>query len=198
MHLAMRQVPDWGNSCLMFDLIFDFLFSITDWLRTTVLLDFAFWITETSLSLFMVTNFWMVPIAQVFHILAIGAAFGATLMFTLRVHGKAATDLSLEQVAGRYVPWIWYGLLVIVLSGLLMITAEPIRNMVNAVFWIKMLVLLVTVFISLGFIKSVRTKAAASGAAWAASSGAKTTSILLIVLWLFIMLCGRWIAYVPV
>lgn len=178
--------------------MFDLLFNITDWLRTTFLLDFAFWITETSLSLFMVENFWLVPLAQVFHILSISAAFGAMLMLTLRVHNSAAAHLSFEQVSARYVPWIKWGLVVIVISGLLMITAEPIRNMVNAVFWIKMGLLIVTVLISLGFIKSLKTQAVAAGGAWKASSGAKATSILIIILWCLIMLCGRWIAYVPV
>ena len=69
--------------------MFDLLFAITDWLRTTALLDLSFWITETSISLWMVENFWNVPLAQVLHILSIAAAFGATLMLSLRVLGKA-------------------------------------------------------------------------------------------------------------
>lgn len=176
----------------------DLLFSITDWLRTTVLLDFAFWITETPLSLFMVENFWNVPLAQVIHIAGIGLAFGSLLMLTLRVYGKAGMSLSVAGNATRYLPWMWWSLLVIVLSGLLMITAEPIRNMVNAVFWIKMVVLLLAVALSLGFQTSVKTKALAAGDAYVASSGTRTTGLLLVVLWCFIMLCGRWIAYVPV
>ena len=102
------------------------------------------------------------------------------------------------QVSARYVPWIWWGLLVIILSGLLMLTAEPIRNMVNAVFWIKMVVLVVTVLITLSFQKKVQALALAGGAGWQASSGTRTTAILIILLWWFVMLCGRWIAYVPV
>lgn len=178
--------------------MFDLLFAITDWLRTTALLDFAFWITETPLSLWMVENFWNVPLAQVVHILSIAAAFGASMMLCLRVLGKAGTHQTVGQVSARYVPWIWWGLLVIILSGLLMLTAEPIRNMVNAVFWIKMVVLVVTVLITLSFQKKVQALALAGGAGWQASSGTRTTAILIIVLWWFVMLCGRWIAYVPV
>ncbi len=176
----------------------EYLFQITDWLRTTVLLDFAFWISETSLSLFMVENFWNVPLAQVIHIAGIGIAFASLLMVALRVNEKAGMAQSVAANAARYLPWMWWSLLAIVCSGVLMITAEPIRNMVNAVFWIKMLVLIVAVVLSLGFQKSVRTKALAAGEAFVASSGTKTTGTLLVVLWCFIMLCGRWIAYVPV
>lgn len=182
----------------MLDFIFDILFYITDWLRTTFLLDFAFWITETSLSLFMVENFWNVPLAQVVHITAIAAAFGSLLMLVLRVNEKAGTSVTVSDAVARYLPWVWYGLLGIVLSGLLMITAEPIRNMVNSVFWIKMALLLVTVAVTIGYQKSVAAKALAGGASYQASGGTRKTGVLIIVLWLFIMLAGRWIAYVPV
>lgn len=176
----------------------DLLFSLTDWLRTTALLDFSFWLTETSLSLFMVENFWNVPIAQVIHIAAIGLAFSSLLMMTLRVYEKAGTTISVSANAQRYLPWMWWSLLGILLSGLLMITAEPIRNMVNAVFWIKMITLVGTIAITLRFQKSVRTKALAGGDSFVASSGTRTTGLLLVILWCFIMFCGRWIAYVPV
>ena len=176
----------------------DFLFAFTDWLRTTFLLDLSFWITETSISLFMVENFWMVPIAQVFHILAIGAAFGATLMLSLRVNDKATCGLTVAQAASRYIRWCWWGLAVIAISGFFMLLAEPLRNLINAVFLFKMVFLLVTVVLSLVFYKKVQAQALAGGAGWQASAGTRTTAVLLIVLWLLIMMCGRWIAYVPV
>jgi hypothetical protein len=178
----------------MLDLLFDF----TEWLRGTFLLDLAFWITETSLNQSLVTNFWVVPIAQVIHIIAIAAAFGATLMLTLRINDAAGATQTVGQVSARYVPWIWWGLLGILVSGLFMITAEPIRNMVNAVFWIKMGLLVVTIAVTLAFQGSVRAKAAAAGPVWKAGGGTRMVSILILVLWCLIMVCGRWIAYVPV
>lgn len=178
--------------------MFDLLFGITDWLRTTFLLDFAFYLMDTPVSLFMVENFWLVPIAQVIHIASIAAAFAATLMFTLRMYNSAGMSMSVTETYARYVPWIWWGLLAIVLSGLLMITAEPIRNMVNAVFWIKMVILVITCLITIGFQKKIAAKALVVGADYKASSRARTCGALIIVLWFVIIACGRWIAYVPV
>jgi hypothetical protein len=178
--------------------MFDLLFALTDWLRNTFLLDLAFWITETPLSLFMVENFWNVPLAQVIHILGIAGTFGATLMLSMRVLGKAGTHQTLAAQADRYIRWTWWGLLVIVLSGLLMITAEPIRNMVNSVFWIKMVALLVMVLLSRGFQKNVRAAALSGGAEARMSGGMKSSAWIILALWLLIILCGRWIAYVPV
>jgi len=176
----------------------DLLYNITDWMRGTFLLDWAFWMQETGFSLFMVENFWNVPIAQAIHILSIAAAFGATLMLVLRINGRAGAGLSMEQVSARFVPWIRWGLLVIIISGMTMIFAEPVRNMINAVFWIKMIVLVLMVLVSLKYVGSVRAKALTSGAAWQASGSAKSTGWFIIILWCLIMVCGRWIAYVPV
>ena len=176
----------------------DILFGITEWLRGTFLLDFAFWLSETSLSLLMVENFWFVPTAQVIHIISIAAAFGASLMLTLRVNNLAGAGQSLERTRQRFAPWIWWGLVGIACSGVLMATAEPIRNMVNSIFWIKMILLLVTIAISLVFQRRIKASAAGAGAEWQAGSGLRTTSILLVILWCLIMACGRWIAYVPV
>ena len=178
--------------------MFDLLFAITEWLRTTALLDLSFWITETSISLWMVENFWNVPLAQVLHILSIAGAFGGTFMLSLRVLGKAGTHQTMAQASARYIPWVWYGLVVIVISGFFMLLAEPLRNLINAVFLFKMVFLLVTVVLSLVFYKKVQAQALAGGAGWQASAGTRTTAVLLIVLWLLIMMCGRWIAYVPV
>ncbi|MCL6250760.1 hypothetical protein M3P36_06840 [Altererythrobacter sp. KTW20L] len=163
-----------------------------------MLLDFSFWLGDTSLSLFMVENFWNVPIAQVIHIAAIGIGFASLLMMTLRVYEKAGMTQPVSANAARYLPWMWWSLLVILLSGLLMITAEPIRNMVNAVFWIKMIALVGTILVTLRFQTSVKAKALAGGAGYVASSGTRTTGLALVILWCFIMFCGRWIAYVPV
>lgn len=176
----------------------DFFYGLTDWLRTTILLDWAFWIETTGLNQLLVTNFWGVPIAQVLHIIGISAAFAATLMLTLRVSNLAGTTRSLPEVYARYAPWIWWGLLWIIASGILMLWAEPVRNMVNGVFWVKMALLVVTVLITLAFQKSVRSAATAGGAGWNASGGMKATAWLIVILWCLIMAHGRWIAYAPV
>lgn len=176
----------------------DLLFNITDWMRGTFLLEWAFWMQETAFSLFMVENFWNVPLAQAIHILSIGASFGAVLMLVLRINGSAGQALTLEQVSARFVPWIRWGLLLIVISGMAMIFAEPVRNMINAVFWIKMVLLVALVLISLAYIRSVRAAAVAAGTGWQASGGAKLTGWAIVLIWCLIMVCGRWIAYVPV
>src|SRR5690606_10921232 len=58
---------DRGRDTLMGDLLYNF----TDWLRETPLTELALWISDTSLCLWIVSNFWVLPVIQVVHILAI-------------------------------------------------------------------------------------------------------------------------------
>ncbi|WP_338240790.1 hypothetical protein [Aurantiacibacter hainanensis] len=176
----------------------DFFFGLTEWLRTTFLLETAFWIETTGLNRLLVENFWAVPIAQVLHILGIAAGFAASLMLTLRVNDLAGGARTVPQVSERYIPWIWWSLIWIVVSGFLMLWAEPVRNMINGVFWTKMILVLLTIAITIGFQNTARAQAHAAGPTWRASGGMRATSWIIVILWCLVMAGGRWIAYAPV
>ena len=176
----------------------DLLFQFTEWLRTTQLVELSIWIGETSLSLAIQTHFWAIPTIQTIHIAAIALTFGSVLMINLRVLGLSGAGASIDQTARRFVPWIWWGLLVLILTGLLMITGEPVRELINPVFWIKMVLVLTAILVSLWFQKAVRR----NDAAWESVQGrriaVRTAAVAIILLWLAIMVAGRWIAYAPV
>ncbi len=176
----------------------DLLFEFTEWLRTTFLIDLVFDISDTSLSLFIVSYFWIIPTVQFIHIMALAAGFGATLMMSLRIFNLAGGYRPVSEVAARYVPWVWWSAPVLLITGLLMIFGEPIRELINPIFWIKMGLILVLITVTLIFQKSVARKAAAGGPEWNAASGTKLGAFLILVLWCLIMAGGRWIAYAPV
>lgn len=172
----------------------DMLFQITEWLRTTWLADVAFWASDTWLSSWIVTHFWATGILQVIHILAISAAWGSILMVTLRLFEIAGTERTIAETERRYIRWIWVSLGVLILSGLGLILSDAIRNLLNAIFWIKMVLVVVAILASLGFHGRVMRRLAAGGVV---STGTKAGSLAIIALWAVIMLCGRWIAYAP-
>lgn len=173
----------------------DLLYQFTEWLRTTPLVELSLWISGTSLSNWMGVNFWAIPIIQVFHILAICTAFGSVLMITLRLFERAGTERTFAETRARYVSWIWWSLVVLIISGLGMIIGEPERELINPIFWVKMALVVLAIFVSLGFHGRVLRRLA-DGAA--VTAGNQAVAIAIIVLWCVIMLCGRWIAYAPV
>ena len=171
----------------------DLLFYFTEWLRNTPLNDVALAISESAPTLWIGEHFWAIPIFQIIHIMAISASFASVLMINARMLHLAGSS-TLEETTARYLRVIWWSLLVLVLSGLLMIVGEPIREFINAVFWVKMGLFVTAVLFTIWFHKGVAKRF--SGAA-EASAGAKLAGLVLVVLWCMIMTGGRWIAYNP-
>jgi magnesium-transporting ATPase (P-type) len=172
----------------------DFLFRITEWLRTTPLIDLSLWLNETSINAWIVTHFWAIPVFQVVHILAIAASFGSILMINARIMGLNGEGRTIAQTTNRFMPWIWWALVALILSGLCMIVAEPIRELINPFFWIKMVLvvtaILITVWFHKGILRDIREE-------HDIGATERTVAGLLVLLWMAIMFCGRWIAYAP-
>ena len=172
----------------------DALYNFTEWLRTTQLVELALWISDTSASMWIVTHFWAIPIIQVIHILAIAASFASILMINARMFNIAGSS-SMADTSRRYIRVLWWSLVVLVLTGIGMIIGEPVRELINPIFWIKMGLVVFGVLITIWFHKGV-LKHVAAGRDIVATD--KTTAVFLVILWMLIMLCGRWIAYAPV
>ena len=85
--------------------------------------------------------------------------------------------------------------MVLIISGIGLILSDAVRNLLNAIFWIKMVLVVSAILTSLAFHHKVMRRLAAGGTV---TTGIKTASLLIIILWMVIMLCGRWIAYAPV
>lgn len=176
----------------------DLLYQFTDWLRTTQLIELSLWISEQPLSLWLVTHFWAIPTLQTIHILAIAAAFGAVLMMSLRILELAGGTQTIAQTTARFLPWAWWGLAALIITGLGMIIAEPVRELINPVFWIKMGLVIALILLSIWYQLRVRRSASVSPSPWRASGAVKAGAIGIIILWCVIMVAGRWIAYAPV
>src|SRR5690349_16493395 len=103
----------------------EFLYEFTEWIRGTFLVDLSLWISDTSLSLWIVERFWAIPIIQTFHILTIAATFGAVLLMNLRILNVVGNDRTIARTGQRYLPWVWWGFAILIVTGLGMIVAEP-------------------------------------------------------------------------
>lgn len=178
--------------------VFDWLFHMTELLRNTPLVEFSLRVSDWPFALWLQSHFYAIPAFQTIHILAIAILFASTLMLSLRVLGINGRDQSLVGTLQRYRPWIWSALLALALSGVVLLISEPVRNMINAIFWIKMGLLLVAVAFSLAFQRAIRLRTAS----WEVSPNGHVSlrigAIAIILLWCAVMTGGRWIAYAPV
>ena len=141
---------------------------------------------------------WVVPTLQTIHIVMIGVVFVSILMIALRVLGWVRTEQPFPHVWRRFAPFLWTGLAVMALTGLLLTLAEPVREVMALSFRIKMALLLVGIVSAMAFGRSVRAAARAEGAAAAERPfplAVRVASVITVLLWLFIIFLGRAIAY---
>jgi hypothetical protein len=197
-HFRFKRRCDAGGSEGTRMSIGDWLFHLTELLRTTRLVEFSLWVSDWPFALWLQSHFYAIPAFQTLHILAIAVLFSSTLMLNLRVLGLNGGDVGLEDALRRYRAWIWSALLVLVLSGVILLISEPVRNMINPIFWMKMAALLVAVAASLWFQRVVRRRMDTWDVSPAGHISLRASAVLITVLWCVVIAGGRWIAYAPV
>jgi putative copper export protein len=170
----------------------DLTYNLAEWLRTTQLVELALWIGTTKFNALIVNEFWAIPVIQVVHIIALSMATGSILMVNLKVYNAAGNGVSFEDTRRRFAPWIWYSLLTLLCTGLLMIIAEPVRELINPAFWLKMITLVITSLLILNYLKGLGRNAEGVPA-----SG-RGIAIVIVLCWILMIFCGRLIAYTPV
>lgn len=156
--------------------------------------EFAEWLQASSVSVTIQSVEWIIPLLQSIHILMIGVVFVSSLMITLRVVGSVRADEPFAAVWGRFAPWMWGGLVVMALTGLMLIVGEPVREFTALSFWLKMTLVAISVITIVIFGRTVRPEARASASA-EFSAGRKAAAVATVVLWLAIIFLGRAIAY---
>jgi hypothetical protein len=154
--------------------------------------EFAAWLQTTAISVKIQSITWIIPVLQSVHIVMIGIVFVSSLMITLRVVGSVRADEPFATVWSRFAPWMWSGLVVMALTGLVLILGEPVREFTALSFWLKMTLLAISVTSILIFGRTLRPETRASAEF---SAGRKAAALATVVLWLAIIFLGRAIAY---
>ncbi|MDO9359864.1 MAG: hypothetical protein Q7T70_12825 [Polaromonas sp.] len=130
---------------------------------------------------------WAYPALEVVHICGIALLLGNLVLLELRVFGLGA-GLVLRDLARLSLGIALTGFSVAATSGLLMFASQPAELLANRAFTLKMLLLL----------------AAGCNAAWfhgrdsltRLDSLARGQLFVSTLIWLAVLACGRWIAYV--
>jgi hypothetical protein len=128
------------------------------------------------------------PIVQTVHLLGIAVIMSSVVLLDLRILGLALPSQDVQELTRRVMPWVWWTLPVMLLSGLPFVLARPQRYLTNPVFGLKFALLLPSVALAaLLHIKGARNPD---------SRGTKLIAVLSLLLWIAVVLAGRWIAYV--
>jgi hypothetical protein len=158
-------------------------------------MEFSAWLYNTSFSTFVRDTSWVIPGTQSIHIIAIAAVVGSALVSDLRLAGVLATDESPSTVVRRHLPWMWGALIVLLLTGLIMAIGEPDRVVPNTLFWVKMGLVVLAFTLTLLFRRPLLDpEFSLEHATWARL--VKPLAWGSLAIWVAVIICGRWIAYV--
>ena len=152
---------------------------------------------QTPLSLAMSTSPWVVPTMQTIHILSIAIIFTSVLLIAMRVLGYAWGGQSIRQTVDRFRPWAIAALIVLASTGIILILAEPMREVLAVSFWLKMVLLAVAIAISVRFLQVVRANPAYMDATVNPDPSSRAMTIATVAIWVAIIFLGRFIAYDP-
>ena len=157
---------------------------------------FCAWLELTPFSQQLQTREWVVPAVQTIHLLAIAGVMGSMLLYNLRLLGLRGGDVPLARVCQRFVPVLCGAVLLLLLSGAVMIAAEPARSLLNPVFQLKMVLLAAALALTATTAWPLRRSPGYWDASRVRGRLARLFGTASIGLWVAILCAGRWIAYV--
>lgn len=161
------------------------------------MVEFLIGLSQSPPSLAIATSPWVVPTMQSIHIMSIAIIFISVLVIALRVMGVAWGGVSIRGTADRFAPWAWMALAALGATGIVLILAEPLREIMAISFWVKMCLLVAAIAISVRFLREVRSNDAYAVVDGPVDTAARRRAIVTIAIWVAIIFMGRFIAYDP-
>jgi hypothetical protein len=156
----------------------------------------SLWLSQTSVNAFLREQLGFLAALQALHIMAVAMIGSSVLMIDLRLLGLAERSQTIAEVAHRFVPWLWGGLVVLTLTAIPLILAEPQRDLTNWTFQLKMAMIALGVAITISFARSLHHTNHTSRRNNSSSKAlTHTLAIFTLVLFVAIAVAGRWIGY---
>jgi hypothetical protein len=160
-----------------------------------VLLNFLQKLAETEWSVALHESLWVWPLIESTHVLTLTLFAGTAMLFDLRLTGRALRSMPAATVYRRLLPWTQVGFALMVISGLLLFYATPVRNYQNIFFRTKMILMALAAANVWLFHRGIYRRVEQWGDAPVPPRAARLSGYASLVLWSGIIISGRLIAY---
>jgi hypothetical protein len=157
---------------------------------------FSNWLVETWISHLFADRIWTVVISQTIHIVGVAVVMMSVALINLRILGVTGRNQSVASITSQLVPWVWWAMLALLLTGILQTFAEPAREIMNLTMRIKILMLIAVSGITYYYTRALRTDPHFWDVEGEHRTLGVTLALLSIALWVAIVVCGRLVAYV--
>src|SRR5450432_1923544 len=159
------------------------------------LLPFCQWLANTSGSIALHESLFMYPLVESAHVLTLCVFLGVAIMFDLRLLGLTLTRVPITEIKRRLGPWMVAGFVVMVITGVLLFYAIPVRSYQSIFFRVKVVALVLAGLNAWVFHTTIDRKVAQWDLDPTPPRAARTAGATSLVLWAVIVVAGRMIAY---
>ena len=159
------------------------------------LLSFCQWLAETRGSIALHESLYMYPLVESIHVLTLCLFVGMSVLLDLRLLGWTMRDVRVSEMTDRLLPWMQFGFAIMVITGVLLFYAIPIRSYQNIFFRIKMIMLVFAGINAWAFHIGIHRRAAEWDLDRIPPRAARLAGFASLILWAVIVVSGRMIAY---
>jgi hypothetical protein len=159
------------------------------------LLGFCQWLAETRWSIALHESLWGYPLVEATHVWTLALFVGFAVLLDLRLVGLALRGVPLSEVARRLLPWTRAGFVVMVITGVLLFYAIPVRSYQNVFFRLKLILLVLAGLNAFAFHWGIFRRVSEWDRQIPPPPRARFAGAASLVLWASIIFAGRMIAY---
>jgi uncharacterized protein YhhL (DUF1145 family) len=153
------------------------------------------WLHDTAFSAMMRDSIWAEPIVETVHVLTLAVFLGFVLLLDLRLLDLTMRERRVSQMFEQLNPGLFGGFAVMLVTGLLLFSGDPVSFYSTWFFKAKMVMLLLAGLNVLLFNATVGRRLAEWDGSLRTPWGAKAAGIASLLLWVCIVAAGRGIAY---
>ena len=159
------------------------------------LLGLCQWLAETRGSVALHESIYMYPLVESVHVLTLCVFVGMSVLLDLRLIGLVLPQVRASEMAARLLPWMKCGFVVMIITGVLLFYAIPVRSFHNVFFRIKMIALVLAGLNAWIFQVGIRRRIAEWDLQPSPPRAARLAGMASLALWAVIIVAGRMIAY---
>jgi hypothetical protein len=160
------------------------------------LLSFCEWLASTPGSIALIESQYMYSIVESVHVITLALFLGTLSMVDLRMLGLALRRVPVRQVTAALLPWTIAGFVIMVISGVLLFYAIPVRSYQSIFFRVKVVLLIVAGINMWRYHRSTHRSVETWGLPGSViPKAAKVAAGVSLAAWIGVVFAGRMIAY---
>lgn len=145
------------------------------------------WIETSALAVWVGESTWGFPISLTLHALGMGFLAGGNLAIAVRLLG-AAPAIPLPTLLRLY-PFLWGSAVLSLVSGVMLLSAYPAKALTNGVFYFKLTLIVLGLWLLAGRVRQLLQQDAAS------AQLQRRIGVVIALIWVSTITAGRFLAY---